>query len=201
MIIPSHVPIRCISVAREYLHLESKVRLSLSEACVSFCRECLDLCCRKEICYESISSDWLKLIWSLCGHEMHEYDKTKGWLSSHGCNLYAGRPPVCYEFLCNKIAKNIPNGYFSYLRTISKIPSLVGQNALGNRHLVTLSPEEIKFRLDFNRLRKRIAMCIELFIQCEERLSVNRKGFPKHKAHTHGSGGNQPGECYRRTAK
>lgn len=152
--------------------------MSLSEACVSFCSECLDRCCREEICSESVGSYWLRIIWSLCGHEISEYDEDSGWLSSQGCKLAAGRPPICYEFVCNKISHEVSKGpYLRCLQTVSKLPSFAGKNAIGNRHLVTLSSSEIISRLDFVRLRKRIAKCLNLYVGCEKLLSAYRRGF------------------------
>ncbi len=102
---------------------------------------------------------------------MSEYDDDKGWLSSKGCNLTAGRPPVCHEFVCNKIRDSVPKDHYSgCLWTVSKLLAWAGENALGDRHLVTLSTSEIKF-LNFDRLRKRIARCAETCDQCEKLLS------------------------------
>ncbi len=170
-IITLDLPTNCIKASCEYHYLESKVKLLLSKACISFCSECIDRCCRQDICSESISSYWLRIIWSLCGHEISQYDDDKGWLSSYGCNLTAGRPPVCYEFFCNRMLEKIPKGtYLSCLKNISKLPSFVGKNALGNSHLVTLSSKEILSLLNFNRLRNRISKCLNLYKEYERQL-------------------------------
>jgi len=47
---------------------------------------------------------------------------------------------------------------------ISKLPSTAGLNALGKRHLVTLDEDEILQKLDFNRLRKKIAFAREHYL-------------------------------------
>ena len=166
------LPINGISVVTEYLCLEVKVKLLLSKACASFCGECLDVCCRQEICSESMDSNWLRIVWGMCGHEASEYDHHEGWLSSNGCVLVAGRPPFCYAFMCNKIREHVTKRfYLSYLQTVSNLPSFVGDNAIGSRHLITLSSDEIKFRVNFSRLGKRVAKCHEIFALCEKRLS------------------------------
>jgi hypothetical protein len=165
------LPKQCITAAFEYHYLESKVQLLLSKASISFCSECIDPCCTKDICSESVDSYWLRIIRSLCGHRTSQYDNDAGWLSSYGCNLTGGRPPVCYEFYCDRILGVIPGGtYSSCLNKASKLISLMGKNALGNRHLVTLSSKEILSVLNFNRLRNRIVKCLKLYKQYERQL-------------------------------
>ena len=163
------LPKQCIKAACEYHYLESRVQLLLSKASISFCSECIDRCCTKDICSESIHSYWLRIIRSLCGHRTSQYDDDTGWLSSYGCNLIGGRPPVCYEFYCDRILGAIPGGNYSRcLNNISKLPSLIGKNALGNGHLVTLSSKEILSFLNFDRLRNRIVKFLKLYKQIKK---------------------------------
>jgi hypothetical protein len=164
-------PTDLMLAANEYLFLESKVNFLISQACSCSCRECKDRCCRKEYCSESVSSCWLRIIWTLCSNDISNYDEEKGWLSPYGCHLTAGRPPVCYDFFCNRILEKNPMGtYVASLIKISKLPGFIGKNALGTRHLVTLSSKEVFRLLNFNRLRNRIAKCLELCEQCERQL-------------------------------
>ncbi len=164
-------PTDLMLAANEYLFLESKVNSLISQACGCFCSECIDRCCKKDICSESISSCWLRIVWSLSGHEISQYGEAKGWLSSYGCHLTAGRPPVCYDFLCNRILEENPMGaYVSSLIKICNLPGWMGKNALGTRHLVTLSSKEVFYLVNFNRLRNRIAKGLELCEQCEKQL-------------------------------
>jgi len=60
--------------------------------------------------------------------------------------------------------------YAASLIKICNLPGYMGKNALGSRHLVTLSSNEVFSILNFKRLRNRIAKCIELFEQCEKQL-------------------------------
>jgi len=171
LIIAHDWPTDLMLAANEYLFLESKVNSLVSQACSCFCTECKDRCCRKEYCSESVSSYWLRIIWTLRGNDISNYDEEKGWTSPYGCHLTAGRPPVCYDFLCNRILEENPMGtYVASLIKICKLPGWMGKNALGTRHLVTLSSKEVFSILNFNRLRNRIAKCIELFEQCEKQL-------------------------------
>lgn len=158
------LPVDYVMAARDYSCLETKVKIFISKACLSYCSRCGTLCCKRSICSESIDSHWLRIVWSLRGHEMGQYDGIMGWLSSYGCNLTAGRPPVCYMFFCNRIVEEIPTAtYLCRLKAISELVTFAGKNAVGNRHLVTLSAEDIMTNLDFNRLRNRIAKCLQLY--------------------------------------
>jgi hypothetical protein len=165
------LPTHYITAAREYGHLEARVRRLIAKACLSFCSECNDICCKENICFESIESFWLKIVQIVHGHETSGYNESLGWLSSCGCALAVGRPPVCYEFFCNRILEEIPKGnYLIGLKGISSLVSFAGKNALGNRHLVALSAEEIMTLLDSNKLRKRIAKCFNLYKQYESQI-------------------------------
>ena len=171
LIIAPDWPTDLMLAASEYLFLESKVNFLISQACRCFCSECKERCCGKEYCSESVSSCWLTIIWTLCGNNIFNYDEEKGWLSPYGCHLTAGRPPVCYDFFCNRLLEEDPIGtYVASLNKIANLPRLMGKNALGTRHLVTLSSREVFCLLNFNRLRNRMAKCLELCEQCEKQL-------------------------------
>jgi hypothetical protein len=169
------LPTQCIVAAREYLCLEVKVKTTLSRSFGTSCRKCLGLCCRSGICCESLNSAWLSIIWSLCGYQKSEYNAEAGWMTSDGCKLDAGRPPVCYAFVCDELYEGVSRGsHFSCLNTVSNLLTLSGTNALGTRHLITLTTEEICFRLNHARLRKRIAKSLETYEQCERLLSSEK---------------------------
>ena len=108
------------------------------------------------------------------GHTLTQYDPARGWLLSDGCRLIAGRPPVCYEFLCNKILEELSEGpYLDNLKAISTLPAFAGKNALGNKHLVTLSSEQILKRINFEKLRRQIAKAFDLLKQYESAITAN----------------------------
>lgn len=151
----------------------------LFKVCAPFCSVCSECCCNKDFCSEALDSFWLRLIWAEQGYALSQYDDSKGWLLSDGCRLNAGRPPVCYEYLCNKIMEKISTGaYMDNLKGIASLPALAGKNALGNRHLITLSPEQILKRINFAKLRRQIAKSVNLFkhYECE----LNRCASPFH---------------------
>ena len=108
------------------------------------------------------------MTWQLQGYTSAQYDDSKGWLLSEGCRLISGRPPVCYEYLCNRMLEEIPeDAYLDNLKAISALPAFAGKNALGNKHLVTLSSEQILTRMNFGKLRRQIAKSLNLFQRYE----------------------------------
>ena len=160
-----------IKVVFEYQHLEQRVRQLTLKICGSFCRSCHDRCCNKDYCSESLESYWLRMTWGSWGHHISEYDISEGWLSPGGCQLEVGRPPVCYEFLCRKILTEIQEkNYLAGFKGISNLVSFAGRNALGNRHLITLSPEQILKRINFERLRRKIGQAHSILNRCEAAL-------------------------------
>lgn len=160
----SLLPKPCIAAALKYRYLELEINRTISSICSPFCRPCKGGCCRTEICAESISSFWLHLVGTVGNHSPVQFDENQGWLAPNGCRISAGRPPLCYEFLCDKIFENIPPGSFSRsLKELCQSLSLVGKNALGNRHLVTLSSRAIASKLNFKKLEARIAAATESY--------------------------------------
>jgi len=160
----SHLPRQCIAVALKYRHLELEINHTISSICSPFCRRCKGGCCKAEICVESTSSYWLRLVRTVESHSLVQFDETRGWLTSNGCRISVGRPPLCYEFLCDKIFENIPPGSFSRaFKELSKLLSSAGKNAWGTRHLVTLSSRAILNKLNFKKIETRIAAATESF--------------------------------------
>jgi hypothetical protein len=158
----------CIKAILEYQDLEQKVRRLILKACKPFCSACSDCCCKKDFCSESLDSYWLRMTWNLQGYTVSQYDDSKGWLLSEGCRLDTGRPPVCYEYLCDRILVEIQEDCtLDNLKAISALPAFAGKNALGNKHLVTLSSEQILTRMNFLKLRRQIAKSLNLFQRYE----------------------------------
>ena len=176
----SHLPRQSMAVVLKYCHLELEINHTMSSICRPFCQSCKSVCCKAEFCIESIHSDWLRLVREVGNHSFDQFDETRGWLTPNGCRLSAGRPPLCYEFLCEKILENITPGPFSSsFKELSKLLSMAGKNALGTRHLVTLSSRAISIKLNFNRIEAKIAAATESFIRLKKELisepSINPK--------------------------
>ncbi len=148
----------CLQTAHDYRQLEMQVSLCLPPFCHAFCNGCGD-CCKADICVEAVESAWLRIVRKQGGNKIPRFNWSTGWLSSKGCRLKAGRPPLCYEFFCERISDHFrKEAILDPILAISKLPSTAGQKALGKRHLVTLEDEEILNKLDFNRLRKKIVL-------------------------------------------
>ena len=154
----------CLQTAHEYRQLEMQVSLCLSPFCHSFCNGCGD-CCKADICVEAVESAWLRIVREQEGSKISKFCRTTGWLSSKGCRLKAGRPPLCHEFFCDRVTDHFRNErILDPIHAISKLPTLAGQKALGKRHLVALEEDEILHKLDFNRLRRKIALGNESYL-------------------------------------
>ena len=151
----------------EYQTLERKVNQLVVQVCKPFCSTCSKCCCKIDFCSESLDSYWLRMTRKLSGHNQSQYDDNTGWLLSDGCRLATGRPPVCYEYLCNRIIADIPDDSLGAVKEVSRLLSSAGKNALGNRHLITLSSDQILNRMNFRKLRRQIAKTLRYFQKCE----------------------------------
>lgn len=170
----------CIQTAYEYRQLEMEVGQCLSRFCRVLCSGCGD-CCKADICVEAVESPWLRIVQKHREDKITPFCRSRGWLSSKGCRLKAGRPPLCYEFFCEKVTDHFQmESILDLILAISKLPSTSGQRALGNRHLVALEEDEIINKLDFNRLRKKIVLARNNYLR-------HVRTLPRHLSRTPGS--------------
>jgi len=154
-----------------YVKLETSVRRIIEYLCSPVCAACPACCCREEICRENLGSPWLTLVSNQVGHDLRDYHPFNGWLGSHGCRLRAGRPPVCYEFICSRLRLSIPlKDRLHEFAPVLKILSIVGRRAIGSQHLVTISRGELAEKLNSRRLGKRIEECIRRVNDLDRRL-------------------------------
>jgi len=159
------------TVAR-YAAFEMTVNGAVTNACKPTCRTCSECCCAIRFCAEAVESQWLKMVAARAGHQLGDYHDRSGWLTPSGCQLTVGRPPVCYEFFCDAILRaeeSAPRRHA--LRVLGRLVGFVGRNALGGRHLVTLTADEIHC-LDCDRLRTRLMSAEEVFTDCMEILTT-----------------------------
>jgi hypothetical protein len=151
-------PDHLIKVALDYIDLEKRIRSIMHRLFEPFCEKCSNCCCKEDICRESIDSAWLTLVRNILDSRTLQYNEADGWLSSSGCRLAAGRPPVCYEYLCTNILNSCRGCKFlDNLKQLSKLLSITGTKSLGHKHLVALSTEEIATRLNPTKLSTRIS--------------------------------------------
>ncbi|BBO86345.1 hypothetical protein [Desulfosarcina ovata] len=142
----------------DYGRFEKQVRHFTEKLCGPFCSRCGKVCCRAHFCDETRQSPFLARVAAMFSPES-TFSLTHGWLAATGCSLVAGRPPVCYEFLCHDINDALgddPDCRHALL-TLSMLMTHVGRRAIGGRHLVEatrpadlqrLRPDRFMARLD-----------------------------------------------------
>ncbi len=137
--------------------LEQQVRQQMERLCGRFCSICQKVCCRSHFCEETLESVFLKHVAERFSPKS-VFHPTDGWLSSNGCTLVAGRPPVCYEFSCKEISSSMcddPDCRYALL-VLSGVMTYVGKKAVGGRHLVELTRLSDLNRIRSNRFIKRL---------------------------------------------
>lgn len=141
-----------------YAELEEGVRDLIAARCGDFCGLCTACCCRADICEEAIESPFLKSIHRRAVMDSDAY----GFLDTAGCALKAGRPPVCYEFFCEEILAAQEDAlHRDLLRVLGRLPSLVGEKALGEAHLVEMMDEERLDQVDYGTLVRRARRALD----------------------------------------
>ena len=125
------------SMVERYGEFEQRVRQQMEQRCRPACSVCQNVCCRPHFCEESRQSAFLERVVRRFSPRA-VFDKKCGWLSSKGCTLVAGRPPVCYEFLCGDIpdAVSADSHRRWAMLALSMLVTHVGRRVFGSRHLV-----------------------------------------------------------------
>lgn len=144
-------------IIQSYSRFERKVQAAVKEFCKPYCTFCKGECCSPEYCSESVESPFLSLL-RRADPPRAPYSETDGWLTESGCALTVGRPPVCYEFLCDRIVHAGMSPLASHvLKVSSHLMTHAGRFAPGRRHVVELTQIEELRKLKFARFRKRLA--------------------------------------------
>lgn len=144
-------------ILEEYAAFETEVRRQLAKICAPHCAVCKRVCCRPEYCRETIDSPFLALLNSEISPNS-QYSADRGWLTLRGCALSAGRPPVCYQFICKKIFDSLPDDTSRYLlEVLSELVVHTGKRAFGSRHLVEIMDAGTLERVDVERFERRLA--------------------------------------------
>lgn len=126
-------------LVERYGRLEMAIQKRMNASCAPFCTVCQSPCCRIDFCYESLESPFLEAVRSRFAPGA-AWCATSGWLTPSGCMLTAGRPPVCYEFLCGAILTAQDAGeQLAALKQLAMLITIAGRRARGSRHLVALS--------------------------------------------------------------
>jgi hypothetical protein len=136
--IPDMLPKNISDFVFAYSLLEQAVQQRITRICASVCSVCSCFCCKIVFCRESMESPFLQQVMNAVPAS-GAWDPVKGWIGNLGCRLAAGRPPVCYAFVCGELAaQQVSNEHRYVLNVLSMLMTYVGRNALGKRHLVEL---------------------------------------------------------------
>lgn len=140
----------------KYAAFEAEVRAYSTKIYLDHCSSCKGVCCKPEYCEESFSSPFLS---RLRQHFVPGavYNSGCGWLTPTGCALPVGRPPVCYQFLCDTILNLRSAADFRYAVSIlSNLVNHVGKKARGRKHIVELEDSSELKRINFPRFEKQL---------------------------------------------
>ena len=144
-------------ILKEYAALETAVGQRTADFCAPHCSICERVCCHPKYCRENIDSPFLTLL-SSNTLQNSGYSSGRGWLTTCGCSLSTGRPPVCYQFNCNKIIDALPDDLHRYLfQVLSNLVPHIGKRALGHRHLVEIMDAAKLKQVKITRFRNRLA--------------------------------------------
>jgi hypothetical protein len=150
-------------ILKEYAAFETEVIAFTSELLMPWCCNCRGGCCKAEYCRESLDSSFLSLLLSKYPPQT-TFSTREGWLTETGCALAVGRPPVCYEFLCDRVLDARPALSYRYAMDIlSRLILHIGQKAVGRSHLVEiLDPSELS-AININTFGQRLTEARQAF--------------------------------------
>ena len=164
-----------LQILHEYKTFESAVGQQIAKFCDPHCSVCQTVCCRPEYCRENLESPFLRQVSSQIPPKSY-YSAARGWLTSTGCALSAGRPPVCYQFNCRKVIAALTNDQQRYfMRVLSNLIPHLGVRAFGQRHLVEIMETDQLRRVNITRFRKRLAKVRRAFQIIQ---SIDAHGIP-----------------------
>ena len=140
-----------------YGQLEQRVRTQMEQRCRASCSRCRRVCCRAHFCSETRESAFLNRVAGRFSPNA-KFDPRYGWLSPAGCTLVAGRPPVCYEFLCNEIPDAVSMDIYRRhaMLALSMLITHVGRRIFGGRHLVEATRDADLSRIHLQRFMVRM---------------------------------------------
>lgn len=143
-------------IISKYAAFESTVQDYTSAYFRPYCSVCTDVCCKPEFCQETLDSPFLA-----CVRTTHEpaalYSRDAGWLSTTGCILSIGRPPVCYEFLCDEIMTSQSTAMHRYVvNVLAKLIAHLGRRVYKGKHLVEIWQREDLYRVKLSSFEDRL---------------------------------------------
>ena len=140
-----------------YGQFEKRVRQWTENVCRPYCSTCRHVCCRNHFCIEVRQSAFLARVANQFSAQA-VFNPTHGWLGQTGCTLVAGRPPVCYEFVCRAIVDGVDGESLRHhaLLVVSMVMTFVGQKAIGGRHVVEATRPDDLNRINPKRFLNRL---------------------------------------------
>lgn len=150
-------------IIEKYGAFEADVRAYTTKIHRHHCSACRGACCEPKYCQESLTSPFLV---QLRQHFAPEavYDARRGWLTSNGCALPVGRPPVCHQFYCAVIFDHCPTAEFRYaILVLSNLVAHVGKRVAGRMHIVELEDFSGGVRINLMRFKKQLNEAADAF--------------------------------------
>lgn len=161
-----------------YIDFEKKVSMTMTAMCTAHCSACATVCCREELCRETVEAPFLCLLRKEAP-ALAAYSSDRGWLTDSGCALSMGRAPVCYHFLCTDILASQNTQIDRYmLEVLAALINHIGKNALGDRHLVEILDLEDLQRVKLPQFSKKLLEAQTAFNAVEAYL--NTRCFDEH---------------------
>ncbi|WP_419661484.1 uncharacterized protein Dvar_19170 [Desulfosarcina variabilis str. Montpellier] len=144
-------------LVQRYGQLEKRVRQWTENVCRPYCSVCRHVCCRDHFCSEVRQSVFLSRVANQFSAQA-VFDPAHGWLGQTGCTLVAGRPPVCYEFVCRAIVDGVAGDSLRHhaLLVVSMVMTYVGKKAIGGRHVVEVTRSADLKRINVKRFLSRL---------------------------------------------
>ncbi|MDZ8120335.1 hypothetical protein [Pontiella agarivorans] len=145
------------NLINEYAALETEIRKIMTHLFSGTCGLCTACCCRADICEEAVESAFLARLLKKQGLGEKDMDDRFGWLDLSGCSLDYGRPPVCYAYYCDELLARLPDDTHRYSAgVLGKLILHIGQQALGNRHLVEIMDPDDLEKINYDRVFQRL---------------------------------------------
>ena len=146
-----------IQLFDRYVLLEKQIQQLMDPLSRPYCRRCTAVCCREEMCRESIESAFLSVLVQM---QKIRYNRQNGWLGNAGCRLAYGRPLVCYEFFCEDIlhSESFQNAPVRHI--VREFVSL-GNRVYGNAHLICISDLDILSVRKMDKLLNKINVMLK----------------------------------------
>ncbi|MEN7973388.1 MAG: hypothetical protein ABFR47_06100 [Verrucomicrobiota bacterium] len=169
-------------ILEPYAELEASVQQLMAQLIGETCGMCTACCCRADICEEVNESAFLSLLLDHQELSPDNMDDRYGWLDLHGCSLEYGRPPICYAYFCDELLARLPNDESRFaIQTLGRLINHIGQNTLGDWHLVEIMNKEDLEKVDPDPLQQRLEEAQTAFEVIEEYTQTGRLSATGHK--------------------